>query len=91
MCHTFHTIFNQKLESVSVLVHIEISSTHLSYNVLDIESSIELWTLFELENNLLQMIVTWQNCNNAKGGSKLFGTSQCLFTELKDLSDKFLG
>jgi hypothetical protein len=42
VCHTFHAVFNEELESVSVFVHVEVACINLGYDMLDIECSIKL-------------------------------------------------
>ena len=61
MSYTFHTVFNKELEGVAILVHIKVSCMYFGNNVLDVESSVELWAFFQLKNNFLQVIVAWKH------------------------------
>jgi len=57
MSDSFHAVLNEELESVPVLVHVEVPCMNLSNDVPDIAGSIELIALFKLEYHLLQVIV----------------------------------
>jgi hypothetical protein len=57
MGYSFHAVFNEELESVSVFVHVEVACINLSYDMLDIKCSIKLGGFFQLKNYFLQVIV----------------------------------
>lgn len=81
MRHALHAVFNQELESIPVLIHVEISCTNFSYDMLDITYCRKLLTFFKLENDLFEMVVT------RKHGHNYF--VWLIFSKLQDLLNEF--
>jgi hypothetical protein len=42
MSHTLHTVFNEELEGVAVLIHVEVASMNLGDDVADVTGGIKL-------------------------------------------------
>jgi superfamily II DNA or RNA helicase len=64
MGYSFHAVFNEELESVSVFVHVEVACINFGYDMLDIECSIKLGGFFQLKNYFLQVIVRRKNSHD---------------------------
>ncbi len=73
MSDTLHAVFNQELEGVSVLIHVEVASMHLGKNVADVTGSVEFWRLFQFKDYFFQMVVAWKDCNDNQGSRSLLG------------------
>lgn len=93
MRDSLHAVLYEELESVPVLVHVEVSSMYLGDDVLDIKDFAELSAFLKLKDYLLEVVVARKNCHN--NDTLLFPLSlllcQSLLPESESLTDEFWG
>jgi len=60
MGYTFHTVFNQELERIPILIHIKVPRMNLRNYMSNVTCHIKLLTLLQLKYDLLKMIIAIQ-------------------------------